>query len=441
MTHPFHSRSSMPRLALLLVATPALTSAAWAQPSGETKQVAAAVEKTLQRHAQDVHGCFAKALADRLDVSGKLELEVTAGSGGKVKDARVESRAPLVPEGLAACVVAAAKSWRLDDIEPGASVILPLTFTAQANQFVVKAEDAPLRGPQAKGKTVPPFAVKVLADGENVRARHVAVTHLVVSPANRVAMHRHPSSGKVLYVLKGAMRVLGPTGQEPIKLGEGDAVFIPPGYPHVIENMGRQIPVEMLQVFSPPGPEQVYRDPANASARAHFEVLRGPPPKAIAAVAPVVVRAEEGKASPVAGGKGQARLLLNAQASKDAVALSVVQLQPGAALAKQSHEKSEMFAWVMAGAGVLVVGSEEHPFASQQALFVPPGQPFAISSGRDEPLHMLVVHSPAGGERAFAGPAAAPARTAPSAQPPAAAPGAPTSNKTLPAPSKGETKR
>src|SRR5687768_2814335 len=95
---------------------------AFAQPSSDAKRVVTAVEKTLQRHAGDVHACFGRALADRLDVSGKLELEVTVGAAGKVQDAEIASRAATVPEGLAACVVAAAKAWRVDDIEQGASV-------------------------------------------------------------------------------------------------------------------------------------------------------------------------------------------------------------------------------------------------------------------------------------------------------------------------------
>ena len=53
-------------------------------------------------------------------------------------------------------------------------------------------------------------------------------------------MHRHPRSAKILYLLKGQARVLGPTGTPPMKADEGTAIFLPAGYPHVIENMARQ---------------------------------------------------------------------------------------------------------------------------------------------------------------------------------------------------------
>ncbi len=380
-----------------------------AQPANEAQQVMAAVEKTLQRHAGDVHTCFGRALADRLDAGGKLQLEVTVGPGGKVKEAKVESRSPTVTEGLATCVVEAAKNWRVDDIEPGASVILPLTFSAQTSQFVVNAADAPPRGPKAKGKASAPFAVKILADPENVRARQMAVTHLTVSPANRVAMHRHPQSAKVLYVLKGAMRLLGPAGQAPVKLVEGDAVLIPKGYPHVIENMGRQIPVEMLQVFTPAGPELVYRDPSRPEGRAAFEVLRGPAPKVAEGVKLIVGKRGDQPPISVAGGKGQAHILLGPETGDTPVSLAVVTYQPGAAVAKQVFGASEAFSWVVSGGGVLKVGSEDHPFTAGHALFVPSGQPSSATFTKDEPTHIVQVFAPAGPEQNFKAAAAAPA--------------------------------
>ncbi|MDX2022310.1 MAG: cupin domain-containing protein [Deltaproteobacteria bacterium] len=382
-------------LALTTLGAPALAVAA-PQPPTEAQQVMVAVEKTLQKHAGEVHTCFGKALADTLDVAGKLELEVTVGAGHKVKDVKVESKADTVTDALAACVTEAAKTWQIDALEPGSSVILPFTFTGQANQYVVSAEDAPLRGPAPKGKTVPPFQVKILVDPVNTRARNVAVTHLVVSPANRVAMHRHPNCAKVLYILKGNARVLGPKGQEPVKLTEGDAVYIPKGFPHVIENMGRQISAEVLQVFAPAGPEKVYRNPQDAAARAEFEVLRGDPGKAPEGAKLVVARGQSAAVVNALGGKASVRTLLDPTLTGDpALAVNVVQFAAGAAEAKHANAGAGEFLWVVSGGGNMKVGLEDFPFAANQAVHVPADQPHAASFKKDEPTTVVQVFSPA----------------------------------------------
>jgi len=388
-------RLAMPGVALLLALMPSFAFAQ-PQPPTEAQEVMAAVEKTLQRHAGDVHACFSKALADRLDISGKLELEVTVGAGRKVKDVTIESKAASITDSLAACVVQAAKSWQIDGIEAGASVVLPFNFSSQAAQFVVSLQDAPLRGPQAKGKTLPPFQVKILIDPENVRSRNLSVTHLVVSPANRVAMHRHPGSAKVLYMLKGNARVLGPKGQDPVKLAEGDAIYIPKGFPHVIENMGRQISAEMLQVFSPSGPEKVYRDPTDPTARAAFEVLRGDPGKAPEGAKLVVARGQNSVAKATLGGKASEQLLMDPSLTGDAsFSIGLVQYQPGAFVPKHANAGSAEFLWVVSGGGIVKVGAEDFPFAAGQAVHIPADQPQSSSFKKDEPTIVLQVYSPA----------------------------------------------
>ena len=108
-----------------------------------------------------------------------------------------------------------------------------------------------------------------------MRAEQASLSLLTVSPANRIAMHKHPGA-EVLYVLKGHARVLGPQGRAPEKIDEGEAIFIPGDFPHAIENMGRSAPAVMLEIFVPLGPEKVYRDPKDEAGRAAFEVIRDP---------------------------------------------------------------------------------------------------------------------------------------------------------------------
>lgn len=419
-------KSPMPRRMTLFAAGallfPGAAVFAAPEPPTEAQQVMAAVEKALQRHAGDVHACFGRALADRIDVAGKLELDVTVGAGGNVRSSEVTSKSDAVPEGLAACVREASSTWQLEGIEPGASVVLPFTFAGQAHQFVVNAADVPAR-PEARGKVVPPFQVKILADRTNVRARHMAVTHLTIAPANRVAMHRHAESAKILFVLSGAARVLGPKGQDPVKLSEGDAVFLPRGYPHVIENMGRQIPAVMLQVFSPAGPELVYRDPKDPLGRAAFEVLRGAAPGAPPGAELAVVRKDEGASSPLAGGKGQRRLVFDPSATGDAsLALEVAEFAPGSSLPRQLHPSSEAFMWVVSGAGVVKVGAEDVSFGAGHAVFVPAGQPYTPRFEGEAPTVAVRLFAPAGPEHAPGQPASAPGAPASNPKTPSAAP-------------------
>ena len=69
----------------ILAALVAISAPAWS--ATEEERVAAAVENTLRKHAPDAHRCFEQALADKLDVAGKVELEVTVGAGGQIKKA------------------------------------------------------------------------------------------------------------------------------------------------------------------------------------------------------------------------------------------------------------------------------------------------------------------------------------------------------------------
>lgn len=390
--------------------------AAPANVPSESERAALAIERTLQRHGAEVHRCFERALADRLDVAGKVEIEVEVGEGGKVEKARALSQDRPVVKAISPCLLASATGWKVDGIEAGASLILPFSFAGQMNQYVIKSEDAPDRGPGAgktqdkKPRNAPPFMVKVLADSVNVRAQQMSLTMLTVGPASRVAMVRHPKAAKALYVLKGHARLLGPPGTDPEKLDEGTAIFLPAGYPHVIENMGRQNSAVFLQAFSPPGPERVYRDPKDPQGRAEFEVIRDPrkakvPPhdkgqlvmKALVDVPPVQIL----------NGKGNARILLEQQdTNSPALALSVVEWAAGSEVPRHQHPGSAELLYIISGGGTLSVGSESYPFAAGDAIHIPPDQPHGGKFAPGEKTVAVQFFAPAGPEQKVRTPAA-----------------------------------
>jgi quercetin dioxygenase-like cupin family protein len=168
----------------------------------------------------------------------------------------------------------------------------------------------------------------------------------------------------------------------PIKLDEGMAAFVPAGYPHVIENMGRQSTAVFLQAFAPPGPERVYRDPTDARGRADFEVIRDSatakePPEKNGHV--VVVAANDVTAAPAAGGKGTVKVLLDLKTTgSDAVTVNLLEFAHGGELPRHDHGRSAEILYVAAGEGKLMVGSEDYPFGSESVLYLPAGQPHAI---------------------------------------------------------------
>jgi quercetin dioxygenase-like cupin family protein len=375
----------------MVAAAMTLSVVAFAGPPGnEAQQAAQIIEKALQKHGADVHRCFERSLADRLDIAGKVEIEVELGPSGRVTAAKLLPRGQTAPAALSACVQKAAMGWTMEGIEAGAKVVLPFSFQAQTSQFVVKAEDVPERtlgsAPAGKAKPGPkrdaPFTVKVLADESNLRVRDMSLTQLNVGPASRVAMHRHPRSAKVLYLLKGHARLLGPAGVAPIKLDEGMVAFVPAGYPHVIENMGRQSTAVFLQAFAPPGPERVYRDPTDARGRADFEVIRDSatakePPEGNGHV--VVVTATEVAGAPALGGKGTVKVLLDSKATgSEAMTVNLLEFTHGGELPRHDHGRSTEILYVAAGEGKLSVGSEDYQFGSECVLYLPAGQPHAI---------------------------------------------------------------
>jgi quercetin dioxygenase-like cupin family protein len=400
----------------------------------EEQRISQILQTTLVAHSGEVHRCFEKALADTMDVAGKVELAVDVGTGGRVTrtvPALDEVKSPV----LLACLEASAQTWMLSGIDPGSTVIVPLSFEGQAAQFTIKVADAPDHGPGAPGKAPPakppgdkapakkapalpppspsappPFSVKLLVDEATMRARQASLSLLTVAPASRIAMHKHPCT-EILYVLKGHARILSQPGTPPERLDEGMAIFIPLGAPHVIENMGRQTPVVMLDYFTPMGPERVYRDPSDAIGRSGFVVIRGsgdPGGPASGLAAPVnFAIATTAKVAPVlvagvVGGKARVRMLLEpANTGRTSAYLGVLEADPGTEIPRHAHAGSAEILYVVSGGGELTVGSEKIPFGPEEAIHLPENQPHAAKFTGPDKTIMIQLYAPAGPEQRF----------------------------------------
>jgi quercetin dioxygenase-like cupin family protein len=394
--------------ALAIVLSSPVRAQAGVQP--EENRIADILQSALVAHGAEVNRCFERALADTLDVSGKIELSVDVGAAGKITKAEPaldEVKSPV----LLACLEASALTWSLVGIDPGSTVVVPLAFEGQAAQFTLKVADAPEHGPPApkhkaggSAPPAPPFSVKLLVDEATMHAQKAAVAQLTVAPANRIALHRHPGA-ELLYVLRGHARVLGAAGVAPEKLDEGMAIYIPPSMPHAIENMGRQTPALLLEVFVPPGPEKVYRDPKDPAGREAFEVLHDPKVASPEGAKFVVATPTAAAALPLFGGKGKATPLIDvAHTDNRAIYLGKLEAEPGVEVPRHTHAGAEEIIFVTAGAGELIVGSEKFPFEAPEALYIPAGQPHAVKFTGTDKVELVQIYAPAGPEDRYKDP-------------------------------------
>jgi hypothetical protein len=74
-------------LALALMGIGLREARAHATEQTEEQRIAEVLQATLVAHGGEVHRCFEKALADKLDVAGKIELSVDVGAEGHVTKA------------------------------------------------------------------------------------------------------------------------------------------------------------------------------------------------------------------------------------------------------------------------------------------------------------------------------------------------------------------
>jgi len=385
----------------------------------EEQRISRILQDTLVAHGAEVHRCFEKALADTMEVGGKIDLAVDVGEGGKVTKAGPsldEAGSPV----LLACLETSAATWSFAGIDPGSTVIVPLAFDQQAAQFTIKAADAPEHGPgapkAAKGKgtkpavspsTPAPFSVKLLVDEKTMHARQASLSLLTVAPASRIAMHKHPVA-EILYVLKGHARILSQPGTPPERLDEGMAMFIPIGAPHVIENMGRSSPVEILDAFVPMGPERVFRDPNDPVGRNGFEVIHGngdpggPASGMATAIKWTVVTAAKVDPITIGNGKARVRKLLTPENTGHTTAyLGLLEADPGYQIPRHMHPLSAEIDYCTVGGGQITVGAESYAFGPDTAIHLPENQPSQMLFNTPDKTIMIQLFAPSGPEQKY----------------------------------------
>jgi mannose-6-phosphate isomerase-like protein (cupin superfamily) len=165
--------------------------------------------------------------------------------------------------------------------------------------------------------------------------------------------------------------------------------FVPAGYPHVIENMGRQSTAVFLQAFAPPGPERVYRDSTDARGRADFEVIRDSATRPKSRPRGTVMwwwwQQARWRRCQLSGERARSRFCsIPRTTGSEAVTVNLLEFPVNAELPRHDHGRSTEILYVVAGEGKLTVGSEEYPFTSDSVLYLPAGQPHAIKFTLDK---------------------------------------------------------
>lgn len=85
-------------------------------------------------------------------------------------------------------------------------------------------------------------------------ATAASMTLLELQPGSEVPEHVHDTSAEILYIEEGAaeMTVSG----EKLRVGRGDAVYIPAGVKHSAKVVSPDVALRAVQVYAGPGPEQ-----------------------------------------------------------------------------------------------------------------------------------------------------------------------------------------
>lgn len=116
------------------------------------------------------------------------------------------------------------------------------------------------------GKDVAPYPigggqamVRLLLDGSGAQ---VAVDELTIQAGVTVPMHKHDTADEILYILEGSATTT--VGGKPLKVGPGDILLIPKG---VLHQVVVDAPIKAVQVYSPGGPEQRFKQPPPKAAK------------------------------------------------------------------------------------------------------------------------------------------------------------------------------
>ena len=123
---------------------------------------------------------------------------------------------------------------------------------------------------EASGVMLRGLLLAFLVTGEDTR--HTSMFDWTIPPGFATGRHVHRVQEETFYMLEGACE--WHVGDDVVRAMPGTYLFIPPGVPHNITNVG-DTPARVLMTVSPPGHEHYFEELAKLTASG------APDPKAI----------------------------------------------------------------------------------------------------------------------------------------------------------------
>lgn len=115
-----------------------------------------------------------------------------------------------------------------------------------------------------------------------------------------------------------------------------------------------------------------------------------------------VARADQSPALSIAGGKGEARILIEAATAPYAgLSTSTLSFDPGAAVPEHAHAQEEEVLFMVEGTGTLTVSGKSVSVGPGTALRIPAGARHAFEVTSPTPVKAVQFYSPPGPEQRF----------------------------------------
>jgi quercetin dioxygenase-like cupin family protein len=341
----------------------------------------AAIERAMNQIAPAAHLCWAAGAADDYRLAGDVRVQVTfdGKAKGKAEVTADTSRDPVLTD----CLARVLEAYPWPSALAGEAVELPFAFRAPSGQSVIDRRFVPRKAQRGA-------EIGVLLDARNTGNDRVSMLEVSLAAGAALPVAR-VDRDEAWYFLDAA-ELVGPDGT-PIAVVAGDVVYLATGSYRAVKNPGAA-PARWVVVAVPGGPEGSARAGALPTTLPVGAVPRSAP-------GPVVTRQADAKRYPRTGGATTIYLEAAATKGKPAprVALSLLEIDAGAAVPAHRHATETELLYVMRGGGTMTVGAVELAVTATSAVQVPPGVEHSFTA--TEATTAIQLYAPPGPEQRF----------------------------------------
>jgi quercetin dioxygenase-like cupin family protein len=361
------------------------------EPTVEGKQIQAIAE-AVNEYSGAVHSCWARAAIDDYKLEGAMVLGLEMDGAGQATASLVSDETG--DSVLSECMVELWSSyqWPANLFAAGDQVQLPpFEFVAPDAQYSVSVNHVAPRK-LAEGK----LEAQVVLSAANSGNDHAGMSYLRMHKGMEVPLHTH-SSAEVLFMLSGEGDLL--TSKGPQKVSAGSAIYIPAGVVHGFTHQG-EAAVDVLQLYTPAGPEQRFLDASNTAGTTPFTGKLGR-----RLPAPIVRHVRDVKPLSILGGQAEVRLLFESEQGDEVKAayMGALTAEPEAVVPLHRHSGSTELLFVIEGQAEMRAAGKGFVIQSGDAVQIPPGTEHGARIVGSEKFKAIQFYTPAGPEQRFKG--------------------------------------